>query len=74
LNSATALSTKPWQSGTARLLPRLIGDRRRGPLFLPDGHPATADLCRSASAGNSVTMETQPVGDEGSVAVQGVLA
>ncbi|MFD0888237.1 tyrosine-type recombinase/integrase, partial [Streptosporangium algeriense] len=40
-----------WQSGTARLLPRLIGDRRAGPLFLSDRRPAPArtpavkDLC-----------------------------
>jgi site-specific recombinase XerD len=40
-----------WQSGTARLLPRLIGARTRGPLFLADRKPAPArmpaatDLC-----------------------------
>ncbi len=40
-----------FQTGSARLLPRLIGARRRGPLFLadrppvPSRAPATADLC-----------------------------
>lgn len=40
-----------WQSGTARLLPRLIAGRTRGPLFLADRRPAPArtpaavDLC-----------------------------
>ena len=38
-----------WMSGTARLLPRLIGHRRRGPLFLTDRRaPArtpTLDVC-----------------------------
>ena len=40
-----------WTSVTARLLPRLIGGRRRGPLFLADigpapaRRPAAADLC-----------------------------
>jgi integrase/recombinase XerD len=38
-----------WQTGTARLLPRLIGDRERGPLFLayrlPTRAVATVDLC-----------------------------
>jgi integrase len=40
-----------FQTGSARLLPRLIGGRRRGPLFLadrppvPSRGPATADLC-----------------------------
>jgi hypothetical protein len=39
------------QTGSARLLPRLIGSRRRGPLFLaerppvPSRAPAAADLC-----------------------------
>ncbi|MEV6298986.1 DUF6596 domain-containing protein [Actinoplanes sp. NPDC051861] len=40
-----------WRSGTARLLPALIGDRTRGPLFLSDRRPgpgrppAAVDLC-----------------------------
>jgi len=40
-----------WTSVTARLLPRFIGGRRRGPLFLtdiapaPSRRPAQADLC-----------------------------
>jgi integrase/recombinase XerD len=38
-----------WQTGTALLLPRLLGGRRRGPLFLASRKPAravaTADLC-----------------------------
>jgi integrase len=40
-----------WQSGTARLLPRLIAGRTAGPLFLADRRPApartpaAADLC-----------------------------
>lgn len=40
-----------WQSGTARLLPRLIADRTHGPVFLshrrpaPARTPAAADLC-----------------------------
>jgi predicted RNA polymerase sigma factor len=40
-----------WQSDSARLLPALIGDRTRGPLFLserrpgPARRPAPADLC-----------------------------
>ncbi|MDR7327899.1 sigma-70 family RNA polymerase sigma factor [Catenuloplanes sp. NPDC020197] len=41
-----------WRSGTARLLPALIGGRARGPLFLADRRPgpartpaAAADLC-----------------------------
>jgi integrase len=40
-----------FQSGSARLLPRLIGGRQRGPLFLadrppvPSRAPATEDLC-----------------------------
>ncbi|MGZ4664992.1 MAG: hypothetical protein ACXV5Q_08115, partial [Frankiaceae bacterium] len=38
-----------WMSGTARLLPRLIGQRRHGPLFLTDRRaPArtpTLDIC-----------------------------
>lgn len=40
-----------WQSGTARLLPRLTGGRRAGPVFLsgrrpgPAVTPAAADLC-----------------------------
>ena len=41
----------PWQSGAARLLPRLIAGRRSGPLFLAARRPAAvrtpagADLC-----------------------------
>lgn len=40
-----------WQSGTARLLPRLLAARARGPVFLTDRRPgpartpAGADLC-----------------------------
>jgi integrase len=38
-----------WQTGTALLLPRLLGGRRRGPVFLASRAPAravaTADLC-----------------------------
>jgi integrase len=40
-----------WQTGTARLLPRLLAGRRRGPVFLahrppvPSRMPATVDLC-----------------------------
>jgi integrase len=40
-----------WRSGTTRLLPGLIADRSRGPLFLADRRPAparmpaAADLC-----------------------------
>ncbi|WP_141963854.1 hypothetical protein [Actinoallomurus bryophytorum] len=39
-----------WQSGTARLLPRLIAGRTHGPLFLADRRPPArtpeaADLC-----------------------------
>ena len=40
-----------WQTGTARLLPRLIDSRGTGPLFLADCQPApartpaTADIC-----------------------------
>ncbi|MEU8804770.1 tyrosine-type recombinase/integrase [Spirillospora sp. NPDC048819] len=46
-----------WQSGTARLLPRLIGGRTSGPLFLADRRPApartpaTADLCPHTGRG-----------------------
>jgi RNA polymerase sigma factor (sigma-70 family) len=42
-----------WRSGTARLLPHLVGGRERGPLFLadrrpgPGRRPAEADLCPS---------------------------
>ncbi|WP_328460905.1 RNA polymerase sigma factor [Actinoplanes sp. NBC_00393] len=44
-------ATIVWRSGTARLLPDLIGGRTRGPLFLSDRRPgpgrppAAADLC-----------------------------
>ncbi len=31
-----------WESGAARLLPRLIGRRRHGPVSLADRHPAPA--------------------------------
>jgi hypothetical protein len=40
-----------FQSGSARLLPRLIGDRDAGPIFLADRRPSPArapaslDLC-----------------------------
>lgn len=46
-----------WQSGTARLLPRLIGGRTSGPLFLagrrpaPARTPAAADLCPHTGRG-----------------------
>jgi integrase len=46
-----------WQSGTARLLPRLTGGRRTGPLFLADRRPAPArtpaagDLCPTTGRG-----------------------
>nr|WP_249349882.1 DUF6596 domain-containing protein [Microbispora sp. H10836] len=46
-----------WQSGTAALLPLLVGDRRRGPLFLADRRPgpgrmpAVADLCPHTGRG-----------------------
>lgn len=35
-----ALEAIFWDAGTARLLPRLIGDRREGPLFLTERRPA----------------------------------
>jgi integrase len=37
-----------WQSGTARLLPRLIGGRTSGPLFLADRRPAPARTLAAA--------------------------
>ncbi|MEU8176871.1 DUF6596 domain-containing protein [Microbispora hainanensis] len=46
-----------WQSGTAALLPLLVGDRRRGPLFLADRRPgpgrmpSAADLCPHTGRG-----------------------
>jgi integrase len=46
-----------WQSGTARLLPRLTASRTRGPLFLADRRPAPArtpaaiDLCPDTGRG-----------------------
>lgn len=46
-----------WQSGTARLLPRLIAGRTSGPLFLaarrpaPARTPAAADLCPHTGRG-----------------------
>ncbi|GIH63884.1 hypothetical protein Msi02_47010 [Microbispora siamensis] len=46
-----------WQSGTAALLPVLVGDRRRGPLFLADRRPgpgrmpAATDLCPHTGRG-----------------------
>jgi RNA polymerase sigma factor (sigma-70 family) len=46
-----------WRSGTERLLPDLIGDRRRGPLFLAQRRPAPArptapaDLCPETGRG-----------------------
>jgi integrase len=45
-----------WQTGTARLLPRLIADRTSGPLFLAHRRPAPAripadgDICRTPDA------------------------
>ncbi|MFG2004786.1 tyrosine-type recombinase/integrase [Spirillospora sp. NPDC048911] len=46
-----------WQSGTARLLPRLVGARTSGPLFLADRRlaptrmPAAADVCPHTGRG-----------------------
>nr|WP_243866212.1 site-specific integrase [Actinophytocola oryzae] len=46
-----------WRSGTAGLLPELLGGRRRGPLFLADRRPAparpvaAADLCPETGRG-----------------------
>ncbi|GIG61905.1 hypothetical protein Lfu02_62770 [Longispora fulva] len=46
-----------WRAGTARLLPELIGDRTRGPLFLADRRPGPArrpadgDLCPDTGRG-----------------------
>lgn len=46
-----------WQSGTARLLPRLTAGRTHGPLFLADRRPAPArtlaatDLCPTTGGG-----------------------
>lgn len=46
-----------FQSGSARLLPRLIGDRRAGPIFLAERRPAPArtpaalDLCPATGRG-----------------------
>ncbi|MFD1497922.1 site-specific integrase [Streptosporangium lutulentum] len=46
-----------WRSGTARLLPDLVGGRTRGPLFLADRRPgpsrtpARADLCPETGRG-----------------------
>ena len=46
-----------WRSGTARLLPELIGGRTRGPLFLADRRPGPArrraetDLCPDTRRG-----------------------
>ena len=46
-----------WQSGTARLLPRLIAGRAKGPLFLAERRPAPArtpaavDLCPTTGRG-----------------------
>ncbi|MEU8055860.1 DUF6596 domain-containing protein [Microbispora bryophytorum] len=37
-----------WQSGTAALLPLLIGDRRRGPLFLADRRPGPGRMPTAA--------------------------
>ena len=37
------------QSGSARLLPRLIGDREAGPIFLTDRRPAPARARAPAS-------------------------
>ncbi|WP_082629814.1 DUF6596 domain-containing protein, partial [Kitasatospora sp. Root187] len=50
LDDRTAGPGIGWRSGTARLLPRLLDGRTRGPLFLTDRRPgparlATADLC-----------------------------
>jgi integrase len=44
-----------WASGTARLLPRYLADRRRGPLFVterrPNVVPADPDLCPGTGLG-----------------------
>ncbi|MFJ8819248.1 sigma-70 family RNA polymerase sigma factor [Amycolatopsis thermoflava] len=46
-----------WRSGTARLLPELLGGRTRGPLFLADRRPGparmrpAADLCPDTGRG-----------------------
>ena len=46
-----------FQSGSSRLLPRLIGDRETGPIFLADRRPSAArtpalmDLCRITGRG-----------------------
>ncbi|MFI7535323.1 sigma-70 family RNA polymerase sigma factor [Streptosporangium sp. NPDC049376] len=46
-----------WRSGTARLLPRLVAGRARGPLFLadrrpgPSRRPVPADLCPETGRG-----------------------
>ncbi|MFC7527369.1 DUF6596 domain-containing protein [Actinoplanes sp. GCM10030250] len=50
LNDRSARSASiVWRSATARLLPELIGNRTRGPLFLSDRRPSrrppAADLC-----------------------------
>ncbi len=44
-----------WASGTARLLPRYLGGRRRGPVFVthrrPNQAPALPDLCLDTGRG-----------------------
>ncbi|MEV4318598.1 RNA polymerase sigma factor [Actinocrispum sp. NPDC049592] len=51
LDDRRATSGVSWRSATARLLPELLGDRTRGPLFLADRKPGparlpdAADLC-----------------------------
>nr|WP_245657858.1 site-specific integrase [Herbidospora mongoliensis] len=51
LDDRRARNGVSWRSRTARLLPELVGDRTRGPLFLSDRRPAPArrpaddDLC-----------------------------
>jgi integrase/recombinase XerD len=51
ISKGGARATVHWQSGTARLLPKYLKDRTRGPLFLtnikpgPSHTPAAGDLC-----------------------------
>jgi hypothetical protein len=46
-----------WRSGTARLLPQMLGDRTRGPVFLADRRPgpgrmpAEGDRCPETGRG-----------------------
>ena len=44
-----------WASGTARLLPRYLGNRQRGPVFVthrrPNVAPALSDVCPDTGRG-----------------------